>query len=499
MSRFAVVRILTTTARALTAWSALLALASMASMTGVAADTATFFGSGQVSAARRGSVQSPFFLGRDGGQKGPAPAFFLFYPLSLSPALTHAVPPLPHTDPACCCCRPCISSHTHTRGLSLPSIHTTQSALPGPGACGYGPDLPPTLGPVAALSPASPLLAAAGRGGGCGSCVEVACADASGTTCRPGAAVVATLADTCAGCAPSQINVHASVYASLGADTAASPTLPAVSVRTVPCPARGGVAVRVRGGGGPPPSPPSFLFPPTAAATATPAVVPIGLASPGGARGGGPILEAVAIRPVGGGEDAWAPLAHSFGGVWEVRGVLPSAAPPAPHPTLGFFPFAAPPPPPPPPSPLALGPGPFDVRLTGEGGAVLVLPGLVPTLDEAGEWVSGANFVPAAPAAPAVTATAPPPVGATPAPPPATAPPPVAPPPPPTPAAAALPPAPPGAAGERQPAPGETVAPLPPPAISDGDKLNLKNLNAAGSDAGGVGAVVGEVGVMSVG
>jgi len=75
----------------------------------------------------------------------------------------------------------------------------------------------------------------------------------------------------------------------------------------------------------------------------------------------------------------------------------------------------------------------------------------------------------------------------------------VAPPPPPTPAAAALPPAPPGAAGERQPAPGETVAPLPPPAISDGDKLNLKNLNAAGSDAGGVGAVVGEVGVMSVG
>lgn len=360
---------------------------------------------------------------------------------------------------------------------SIPPLPSPQTpALDGPGACGYGP-LPPSFGPVAALSPVSPLLSSLG-GNGCGACVEVTCADETGATCASGAAVVARLADACAGCAPDQVNLHASLYASLGANPAAHPTLPAVAVRAVPCPGSGsGVTVRVRGGGPPVP--------------AAPLLIPLGLASPPGSSGRASILEGVAVRPAGGTRGDWTPLAPSYGGVWALVGPQ-AAAPPPPVAPFGFL-FA--PPQPLPPAPLNLGPGPFDVRLVGEGGNVLVLPALVPSLADDGEWVSGSNFGP--PPAPRPQATPVPPPPATTAPPPATTTPPATTiPAPTTPTATAVTASPPPTATPPTPTPGETVAPLPPPKIVDGGKLNLRALN--GDNKGDVGAVTGDVGVMSV-
>jgi hypothetical protein len=323
-----------------------------------------------------------------------------------------------------------------------------------------------------------------GGGAGCGACVEVTCADDTGATCRSGAAVVAVLADACAGCGPDAINLHASLYSALGVDPATHPSLPAVAVRAVPCPgAASGVVVRVSGGGPPVPAPPSLVV--------------LGVASPAGATGRSPILAGVALRQAGAHEAApWVDLVPSFGGVWELR----AAAPPAPlPPPFGWGPFGPPPQPVPPPlHPGVVGPGPYDVKLTaGEGGATLVLPALIPSLEDDGEWWAGTNFArPPPPPPPPTTTPAPPPPSTTA--PPATTPaavtPPPPPPPPPTKAAAPAPATP--APTARPPAPGETVAPLPPPKITDGTRLELA-MNTQSS--GDVGAVTGgEVGVMSV-
>ncbi|KAK9813252.1 hypothetical protein WJX72_011488 [[Myrmecia] bisecta] len=160
------------------------------------------------------------------------------------------------------------------------------------GSCGYGQlnqeDWPNWA--AASIGPGNPLVAS-GIKSGCGACIQVTCMDpacAAGAQNNP---LTVWVTDSCAQCAPNQVNIHVSAFTKSLAATAGQV---AVVYQQVPCNPPGNIVVKVV----------SYQPPPSA-------YIRLALLS---VAGNGAITS---VRIRSSGSPTWAPMVNNFGATFE--------------------------------------------------------------------------------------------------------------------------------------------------------------------------------------